>query len=458
MRTRTAFWTTRPRCLGVWTRTTAATTTNRSPSYIKSPFFRYSTTTITTTQHEEERPHSIPDLLFNPTIEHRTLRQSLRQFVQDHVEPQAHFYNKHETFNHALFVQMAEQLGIVGSLTTTFYNDATAVALVHEELSYSDPAFGLSYLAHTVLCAHNLYMNGTDEQKQQFLPLLMDGSCIGGMAMSEPSTGTDVLGMQTKAVPATTTTSSHDDHHSHDWILNGRKMWITNGTIDGTNTGDIFLVYAKTGPQKTDITLFLVTKQMEGFTLGQKIGDKLGMRASMTAELVFDHVRIPSTHVVGQVHHATLCMMRNLEIERVALAAMSIGIARRCIDEMKAYATQRTAFGQPLTSFGQIQKQLAESYARYMAGKTYLYSLCRTLDLESTGNGLDTDAVKLYNAQMAKEVADCAIQVMGGYGYVGEYVVERLWRDAKLLEIGGGTNESHHKNMTRDLKKRGKLD
>ena len=232
-------------------------------------------------------------------------------------------------------------------------------------------------------------------------------------------------------------------------------MWITNGTLTGKETGDIFLVYARTGKKRADITQFVVEKDMEGFTLGQKIEDKLGMRASMTAELVFDNVLIPGdTHVVGEVNNATLCMMRNLEIERVGLAAMALGIARRCIDEMKHYAGERSAFGsKDLFQFGQIQAHIAESYAEYMAGRCYVYALANGLDLQTHGNGLDSDGVKLYCAKMSKNVADRAIQVMGGYGYVGEYVVERLWRDAKLLEIGGGTNESHHKNMARDLRK-----
>ena len=225
--------------------------------------------------------------------------------------------------------------------------------------------------------------------------------------------------------------------------------------------------------------------------MGQKINDKLGMRgklqlgkffwfskandlssfaddtrlstksinpknsASPTAELVFENVFLPaSTHVVGEVNGATLCMMRTLEIERVALAAMAIGIARRSLDEMMAYAVNRPAFGRPdLYGFGQVQKHISESYAEYMAGKCYLYGFANSLDLSTYGNGLDADGVKLYCAQMAKNVADRAIQVLGGYGYVGEYTVERLWRDAKLLEIGGGTNESHHKNISRDLRK-----
>lgn len=262
--------------------------------------------------------------------------------------------------------------------------------------------------------------------------------------MSEPNAGTDVLGMKTSATV---------DSSRNGYILNGTKMWITNGTLTGKETGDLFLVYARTGKQKrTDITQFIVEGGMEGFTVGQKINDKLGMRASPTAELVFENVFLPSTHVVGEVNGASLCMMRNLEIERVALAAMAVGIARRALDEMINYAASRPAFGKSnLFGFGQVQKHITESYAEYMAGKSYLYGFANGLNLSTHGNGLDADGVKLYCAKMAKNISDRAIQVMGGYGYVGEYTVERLWRDSKLLEIGGGTNESHHKNMARDL-------
>lgn len=403
--------------------------------------------------------------LFNPTEEHAALRSMLRSFVEKEVEPQALEYNRKESFNVPLFAKLgANELGILGLTVPDKYggtyfdqSPATAVAIAHEELSYSDPAFCLSYLAHSILLVNNLYINGNEEQRLRFLPGLCGGNQIGGMCMSEPNAGTDVLGMKSHAV---------FDSQRNGWILNGTKMWITNGTIPSSHmkdhakkpTGDMFLVYAKTGSNRSDLTQFIVEKNDDsGFTVGQQIHDKLGMRASPTAELVFDRVFIPAdSHVVGDVNNATLCMMRNLEIERIGLAAMAIGIARRCIDEMKRYASERTAFGnQSLFSFGQIQRHIAESYADYMAGKSYVYAVANSLDLQSHGNGLDADGVKLYSAQMAKKVADRAIQVMGGYGYVGEYVVERLWRDAKLLEIGGGTNESHHKNMARDLRKMG---
>ena len=212
-------------------------------------------------------------------------------------------------------------------------------------------------------------------------------------------------------------------------------------------------VYARTGAGRADVSSFLVPKGTPGFSLGQKIEDKCGMRASMTAELVFEDVVVPAANLVGEENGASICMMRNLEIERIALAAMSLGIARRSLAVMNDYANERKAFGKPLNNFGQIQKQIADSYAEYMAGRSYVYNVARQLDLASYGNGLDADGVKLFCGPMAKNVADRAIQVLGGYGYVGEYQVEQLWRDSKLLEIGGGTNEAHHKNMIRDLKR-----
>ena len=403
---------------------------------------------------------NMDSLLFNPTEEHAQLRSMIRSFVQDKVEPQANLYNERESFNKDLFRELAG-LGVMGLTVPEEYGGvgmeeshaATAVAIVHEELSYSDPAFCLSYLAHSLLLTHNLSMNGNHEQLQRFLPGCCTAETIGGMAMSEPGAGTDVLGMQMTATPKTTSSGGPSE-----WILNGTKMWITNGTLgDGQNTGDLFLVYAKTGPSRSDLTLFLVEKDMVGFRLGQAIRNKLGMRASPTAELVLDQVVVPASHVVGSVHGATACMMRNLEIERLGLAAMAIGIARRALDEMKAYAAQRQAFGKSLYQFGQVQQFLAESYAKYMAGKTFLYATARSLDLQGNDSkkkaafSLNAEGTKLYGAQMAKDVADAAIQVLGGNGYVGEYTVERLWRDAKLLEIGGGTNQSHHKNMARAL-------
>ena len=220
-------------------------------------------------------------------------------------------------------------------------------------------------------------------------------------------------------------------------------------------------MYARTGGgagAAGRYSLFLVERGMAGFSLGQTVRDKCGMRASNTAELVFDNVRLPAaTHLVGEEGGALVCMMRNLEIERLALAAMSLGIARASIDAMNRYARERRAFGQPLNRFGQIQRHIADSYAEYAAGRAYVYSTARSMDLTRAGGRLDSDGVKLFCGPMATTVAGRAMQVLGGNGYIGSYNVERLWRDAKLLEIGGGTNESHQKNIARDLSKAGDL-
>jgi len=266
------------------------------------------------------------------------------------------------------------------------------------------------------------------------------------MAMSEPAVGTDVLGMETTA-----------EKIAQGYKLNGRKMWITNGCADDAGTpADVVLVYAKSGKDskgRAQISSFLVEKGMAGYAVGQKIKDKLGMRASNTAELVFTDCIVPEANVMGNLGDAMLHMMRNLEIERVTLAAMSLGIARRSLEVMVRYAQEREAFGKPLSFFGQIQKYIGESYAEYMASRSYVYDVARRLKLDQEGQRIESDGVKLVASTMGKNVADRAIQVLGGYGYVGEYVVERLWRDAKLLEIGGGTIEAHQKNITRDLAK-----
>lgn len=384
--------------------------------------------------------------IFSPTPEHRALRDIIRSFVETEVEPQAIEFNRAEQMNVELFRKLGG-LGLLGVTVPEAYGgsgmDASAAVIVHEELAASDPGLCLAYLAHSNLFCNNLAQNGSEAQKLQYLPSACDGSKIGGMCMSEPAVGTDVLGM------VTTAESKGDD--SGEYLINGSKMWITNGTIDGTSTGDCYLVYARTGEDKDDISLFIVEKGMPGFSLGQKIEDKCGMRSSMTAELVFQDCRVPATNLVGAEGGATMCMMRNLQIERIVLAAMSLGIARRCLEEMNRYAKEREAFDDLINSFGQIQRFIAESYAEYMAGRAFVYQTAAHLKLDSVGDGLDADGVKLYCGAMAKNIADRAMQVMGGYGYVGEYNVERLWRDAKLLEIGGGTNEAHHKNITRDL-------
>tara|TARA_B100000683_G_C12467032_1_gene546395 strand:- start:91 stop:1284 length:1194 start_codon:yes stop_codon:yes gene_type:complete len=386
----------------------------------------------------------------NPSEEHDMLRQMVRDFVSEHVEPQALEHDRNEVFNHQLFRKLGD-LGLLGLTVSEEFGgvamDATAVTIVHEELSSSDPGFALAYLAHSLLFVNNLQFNGTQDQKRRILPKVCSGEWIGAMAMSEPDAGTDVLGLTTSA-------SKNDDGT---WTLNGRKMWITNGCVDDEGTpADVVWVYARTGTDdkgRAQISTFLVENGMKGYYVGQKILDKTGMRASNTAELVFQDCIIPESNLVGKAGDSMIHMMGNLEIERLGLAAMSLGIARRSLHEMNKYASERSAFGKEIRNFGQIQRYIGESWAKYRAMRAYIYDTANSLSLGETGQRLDSDGVKLFATTAAKEIADAAIQVMGGYGYVSEYVVERLWRDSKLLEIGGGTIESHQKNITRDLSK-----
>ena len=414
--------------------------------------------------------------LFHPSEEHRQVRNMLSAFVREEVEKQAFQHDRAEKFNLSLFKKMGG-LGLLGLTVDSAFRgagmDALSAIIAHEELSRSDPGLCLAYLAHAILCVHNISQNANSEQKQRCLPKLISGEWVGAMAMSEASAGTDVFGMQ----------SSFVDKGDH-FILNGRKMWITNGIQDENNTlADIVLVYAQSAQNprasstvslvkgsalesvpsyridkkiensnKTNISAFIVEKGFEGYKPGQFIKDKMGMRASNTAELVFDNCRIPKKNLLGQEGSAVPQMMKNLEIERLCLSAMSLGIARRCLEEMNKYASERQAFGEKLRHFGQIQKHLAESYAEYMACRTYVYEIARTLKWNAGGQRLKTDSAKLLSARMGTKVADRAIQVLGGFGYVGEYHVERLYRDARLLEIGGGTNEALHKNMAKDMK------
>ncbi len=389
------------------------------------------------------------DDIANPSDEHSMLREMLRDFVINEVEPQALEHDRDEKFNRALFDQMGE-LGLLGLTAPPEYGgagmDATAAVIMYEELSTSDPGFALACLAHSMLFVNNLAYNGNEDQKARILPKVCTGEWIGAMAMSEPDIGTDVMGLSTTA----------RQREDGSWVINGRKMWITNGALDDEGTpADVVWLYAKSGEEngRVRISTFLIEAGMPGYSVGQKIYDKTGMRASNTAELVFDDCIVPAENLVGNEGQSVLHMMQNLEIERLTLAAMALGISRRSLTEMNRYATERSAFGKEIRDFGQIQRYIGESWAKYRAMRAYIYDTAAQMKLGQAGHRLDSDGIKLFSATAAKEIADAAMQVMGGYGYVAEYVVERLWRDSKLLEIGGGTLESHQKNITKDLGK-----
>ncbi|MDI3288969.1 acyl-CoA dehydrogenase family protein [Polyangium sp. 15x6] len=378
--------------------------------------------------------------LENPTEEHRMLRQMVRSFVRDVVEPQAEEHDRTGTLNVPLLRQAGE-LGLLG-LTIPDNDggaglDAVGAVIVHHELSKSDPGFCLAYLAHAVLFVNNFYYASNAAQRERWLSKVISGEWIGAMGMTEPSSGTDVLGMRTVA-----------RREGDGFVIKGHKALITNA-VDA----DVFIVYAKVD---NEVTTFVVERNTPGFSVGKKT-EKMGMRASTLSEFMLDDVFVPAENVLGTVGGGVRNMMRNLEIERLTLAAMSLGIADRCLDIMVRYAAERTSFGKSIAEHGQIQRYIGESYAKTEAARALVYSVARDVG-PAKRNRIGTDAAKLFAAPVAKEVADNAMQVLGGWGYCNEYKVERFLRDAKLLEIGGGTLESHQKNLTKELLRKVKQD
>lgn len=370
---------------------------------------------------------------YSPTDEHQQLRDMVSAFARDQVDPQAGAFDDAGELNLPLLRQTGE-LGLIG-LTVPEADggagmDAVASCIVHEELSKYDPGFCLAYLAHSLLCVNNLSASASEEQKAKYLPKLLTAESVGCMGMTEPGAGTDVLGMGTTALRKGDT-----------YVLNGQKTYITNGDL-----ADVLYLYAKVDGR---VSAFIVEKGTEGFTASPKI-DKIGMRASTMATLTFDNCVIPAANLVGAEGQGVSHMMRNLEIERLALAAMSLGIASRSLDLMLDYANQREAFGKPIINHGQIQRLIAETYAETEAARALVYMVAQHVD-KGTQNRIGSDAVKLFAAPVGKRASDAAIQVAGGLGYCRGYAAERLWRDAKLLEIGGGTLEAHQKNLAKDL-------
>ena len=373
------------------------------------------------------------DELFNPSEEHRMLREMVADFTRSEVEPQAAEFDRKGELNVPLF----RQLGDLGLLGITIPEedggagmDAVAAVIAHHELSKSDPGFTLAYLAHSMLFVNNFYHCSNAWQRDKYLAKVITGEWIGGMGMTEPGAGTDVVGMTTTAVK-----------DGDSYILNGTKTYITNGC-----EGHVFLIYAKVDNR---VTSFLVDRDCPGFSSSNHI-DKLGMRGSTMSELIFEDCRIPASYLLGDEGGGLTHMMRNLELERLTLAAMSVGIADRCVEIMVRHGQERMSFGQPINRYGQIQRYIADGYAQTEAAKCLTYNVARDVSADKR-NRIGSDAAKLFAAPVGKQVADWAMQVMGGSGYCKEYPVERLWRDAKLLEIGGGTIEAHQKNLTKDL-------
>lgn len=363
--------------------------------------------------------------------EEKMLAEAVKEFSNRELKPKIEKLDHEEGFNRDSFYKMGE-LGILG--ITVKEEDggaglgAVSATIAMEEMGAVDASTALSYLAHSILCVNQIGANGSKEQKLKYLPKLISGEHLGGMGMSEPGAGSDALGMTTKA------TRISDNLYS----LFGTKTWITNGP-----TGDIFYVYAKTGEGKKDLSTFIIEKGMPGFSAGKKFS-KMGMRASPTGELVFDQVKLPSEQRVGAENSSVKMMMKNLDLERVTIAGISLGIARGAIEAATQYAKERKQFNKAIGSFQQIQERLAEAAASYEACRALTYNCAKMWD-EGMLVGKEASSMgamaKLMSAQMATKVSLDAIQILGGYGYTREFPVERMMRDAKLIEIGAGTNE-----------------
>jgi isovaleryl-CoA dehydrogenase len=362
--------------------------------------------------------------------EHKMLQDTVRQFAATELAPHIEKLDHEEGFNLEAFRRLGE-LGLLGITVPEADGgaglDAVAATIAMEEMGAVDASTTLSYLAHTILCVNQVGRNGSPEQKKKYLPKLISGEWVGGMGMSEPGAGSDALGMTTKAV-----------RDGNDYILTGTKTWITNGPL-----GDVFYVYAKTGPTKRELSTFMIERGMKGFSTGKKFS-KMGMRASPTGELVFDNVRVPAANRVGDENGSVRMMMRNLDLERITIAGISLGIARASIEVATRYAQERKQFGKPIGAFQQMQERIAEASAWYEACRCLTYDAAKMWDLglmQGKEASMMAAKAKLQSAQMATQVALDAIQILGGYGYTREFPVERYMRDAKLMEIGAGTNE-----------------
>jgi isovaleryl-CoA dehydrogenase len=311
-----------------------------------------------------------------------------------------------------------------------------------EEISRGSASVGLSYGAHSNLCVNQIYRNGTPEQRARYLPRLISGEWVGALAMSEPNAGSDVVSMRLRA-----------DFRGDRWVLNGTKMWITNGP-----DADVLVVYAKNDLEAgaRGITAFLIEKNFPGFSVAQRL-DKLGMRGSSTGELVFENCEVPAENVLGGLGHGTRVLMSGLDFERAVLCGGPLGIMQACMDVVVPYVHERKQFGQPIGEFQLMQGKLADMYATMMASRAYVYEVGRQCDRSRTGSvdvrslRKDAAAAILFSAEKATWMAGEAIQCLGGNGYINDYPTGRLWRDAKLYEIGAGTSEIRRMLIGREL-------
>jgi isovaleryl-CoA dehydrogenase len=388
---------------------------------------------------------TIPGLKFDLGEDVEMLRESLQQFTAREITPRASEIDRSDQFPMDLWRKFGE-LGVLGMTVPEEYGGTDMGYLAHvvamEEISRGSASVGLSYGAHSNLCVNQINRNGSDEQKRRYLPKLVSGEHVGALAMSEPNAGSDVVSMKLRA-----------DRKGDRWVLNGSKMWITNGP-----DADVMVIYAKSDPAAgpRGMTAFLVEKTFKGFSVAQKL-DKMGMRGSHTGELVFEDCEVPAENVLGGVGRGVNVLMSGLDFERAVLSGGPLGIMSACMDVVVPYVHERKQFGQPIGEFQLMQGKLADMYTTMMACRAYVYEVGRQCDRSKAGKvdvrSLRKDAAGaiLYAAEKATWMAGEAIQCLGGNGYINEYPTGRLWRDAKLYEIGAGTSEIRRMLIGREL-------
>ena len=375
------------------------------------------------------------------------LRDAVREFAQAEIAPRAAEIDSSDQFPMDLWPKMGA-LGVLGITVGEQFGGAGMGYLAHmiamEEISRASASVGLSYGAHSNLCVNQIKRNGSDAQRAKYLPKLVSGEHVGALAMSEPGAGSDVIGMKLRA-------EDKGDHH----LLNGSKMWITNGP-----DADTLVVYAKTEPQlgARGITAFLVEKGMKGFAVAQKL-NKLGMRGSHTGELVFTNVEVPAENVLGSLNGGARVLMSGLDYERAVLTGGPLGIMQSVMDSVVPYIHDRKQFGQSIGEFQLIQGKVADMYTVLQAGRSFAYTVAKNLDMLARQNEgehvrrvrKDCASVILWCAEKATWMAGEGIQIFGGNGYINDYPLGRLWRDAKLYEIGAGTSEIRRMLIGREL-------
>ncbi len=388
---------------------------------------------------------NLPGMQFDLGEDIAMLRESLQQFTAAEISPRAYQIDKSDQFPMDLWRKFGD-LGVLGMTVSEEYGGAGLGYLAHivamEEISRGSASVGLSYGAHSNLCVNQIYRNGTEEQKRKYLPKLISGEYVGALAMSEPNAGSDVVSMKTRA-----------EFKGDRWVLNGSKMWITNGP-----DADVMVIYAKNdleaGPR--GMTAFLVEKSFKGFSVAQKL-DKMGMRGSNTGELVFQDCEVPAENVLGGLGRGVNVLMSGLDFERAVLSGGPLGIMSACMDVVVPYVHERKQFGQPIGEFQLMQGKLADMYSTMMATRAYVYEVGRQADRSREGKvdvrSLRKDAAGaiLFSAEKATWMAGEAIQCLGGNGYINEAPTGRLWRDAKLYEIGAGTSEIRRMLIGREL-------